>query len=74
MEQANRPNPASLMYALGAVFGKGITEHKVSGYWLALENFTLQEVAAVAKQCMRNSQFMAKPVELRCEDQGVDGG
>lgn len=65
MEQADRQAFASLMYALGAVFGKEITEHMIAGYWLALEDATLEEVATAAKKCMRNSQFMPKPVELQ---------
>lgn len=69
MKPADKEQFEQAMEMLCAIFGKESTEAMLAGYWVALQDVSLQDFLVAAKKAMSEYQFMPKPGELR----GIDG-
>ena len=65
MTAADRPAFAQLLALLGETFHEPISEARVAGYWLALEDVPLPALQAAVREALRGCRFFPRPVELR---------
>jgi hypothetical protein len=65
MTAADRPAFAELLALLGETFHEPISEARVAGYWLALDDLPLPALQAAVGETQRTCRFFPRPVELR---------
>jgi hypothetical protein len=65
MTAADRPAFLQLLALLGETFHEPISEARVAGYWLALEDVPLPALQAAVREALRSCRFFPRPVELR---------
>ena len=53
------------LFTLSEVFKDPMTPLRLEGYWMALEDLTIEQVELGASRCMRGSAFFPRPVAIR---------
>ncbi len=61
----NRTEFRTCVQAMFACLGGEVTDAGMLGYWIALEDLTLEQIQQACYQAMRSSKFIPKPSELR---------
>jgi hypothetical protein len=65
MTDADRPAFLQLLALLGETFHQPITEARIAGYWLGLDDLPLAALQAAVREALRSCRFFPSPVELR---------
>lgn len=65
MDDSNKREFAQILQGLGEIRGKPLSKAALSVYWLALQDWDIQEFRAVAKYLLSNSQFMPTPYDFQ---------
>jgi hypothetical protein len=65
MTAVDHPAFAELLALLGETFQEPITEARMAGYWVALEDIPLPVLQAAVQEALRSCRYFPRPVELR---------
>lgn len=65
MTPEDKPRFSAIIQALCVTFNRESSAALTRGYWLALEDLTIEEVEEAAARALKVSRFLSTPVELR---------
>lgn len=65
MTDADRMSFAEAMHVLGETFNEPVSDVRTEGYFDALREFPMVDVASAVRMALRTCKFFPRPVELR---------
>lgn len=64
-QRADRALFRTLIERLAGAFGRDSDRATLQGYWMALEDLAIEDIAAAVKVALKQCQHMPRPVEIR---------
>ena len=65
MTEADRPVFAAALHTIAEAFVEPMSEARAEAYFVALEDYGIEDVSQVVRQALRACTFFPKPAELR---------
>ncbi len=65
MTRSDMPRLARVLAVLGDTFNETVSDIRAEGYFMGLNDLTIEQVEAGARQALKQSKFFPRPAEIR---------